>query len=846
MKTKSWIKIVCIALACLIVVGLVIAIILIVRNKAPISNEDTPFVMSSEALDGVFNPFFYSAGADGNIVGLTQLSMLSSNGDGLVVVGENEASAVLDYNVVPTGERPNKPDLTEEDYKNFYTTYQFVIKDGLKFSDGSDLTIEDILFNMYMYLDPTYTGSSTMYSINIQGLQAYRTQTDNSDLWENFDEQFDTAAANRISAIRNWSTGVGGLTEQIKADIKTIRTLFKEELETDWNSAAGSIESYKDTFQFQQGWEIFFYNYGYIVKTNPDDPDRKESLDYNGFDTRTELHEKENAIEYVLTNMLGDSDTDPAEFEQGTKDKIYEVVTYYQTANSAQTQFAAEEKAKYFEENPPSIREISGITTFNLPAGTPFTCTDPDEAGDGYTTSTTTYDKDMQVLQVKINGVDPKALWNFGFSVAPMKYYSEPAKAAIAEEYPNAVINHGVAFSNFDFMQAIRENQVPMGAGPYKASSESNKESGVTKSEFFDNNVVYYIRNDNFLLGAPRIKKVRYKVISTNQVLNAVMSGNEVHYATPSATIENVNQVKEKDFLGYRQYETLGYGYIGINAFYVNDLEVRQAMMYSMNTSLALLYYKNEMAELIYRPMSILSWAYPDGAESYYPYLEDEAERAALVQDLVESVGYEKNSAGKYTRMGDDGKEKRLKFTFTIAGESTDHPVYQIFKNASEFLNKNGFEITVVNDAQALTKLANGKLEVWGAAWSSTIDPDMFQVYHKDSKATSVQAWGYPYLLENGTPTEKAIINELSELIDEGRETMIQESEDPTVRSRKVIYGEALDYVMQLAVELPVYQRNDLFVYNKNIIDESSLNQNPTAYDGLLSKIWEVSFRESV
>ena len=101
-------------------------------------------------------------------------------------------------------------------------------------------------------------------------------------------------------------------------------------------------------------------------------------------------------------------------------------------------------------------------------------------------------------------------------------------------------------------------------------------------------------------------------------------------------------------------------------------------------------------------------------------------------------------------------------------------------------------------------------------------------------------------MLENGTPTEKAIINELSELIDEGRETMIQESEDPTVRSRKVIYGEALDYVMQLAVELPVYQRNDLFVYNKNIIDESSLNQNPTAYDGLLSKIWEVSFRESV
>ena len=47
---------------------------------------------------------------------------------------------------------------------------------------------------------------------------------------------------------------------------------------------------------------------------------------------------------------------------------------------------------------------------------------------------------------------------------------------------------------------------------------------------------------------------------------------------------------------------------------------------------------------------------------------------------------------------------------------------------------------------------------------------------------------------------------------------------------------------MELAVEMPTYQRRDLTVYNKNKIDTNTLNQNPTAFDGLFSKIWEVGY----
>ena len=54
--------------------------------------------------------------------------------------------------------------------------------------------------------------------------------------------------------------------------------------------------------------------------------------------------------------------------------------------------------------------------------------------------------------------------------------------------------------------------------------------------------------------------------------------------------------------------------------------------------------------------------------------------------------------------------------------------------------------------------------------------------------------------------------------IEEARETL-----DET--ERKGIYSEALDLIMELAVELPTYQRDDLFAYNVNKIDSKTLNQ---------------------
>ena len=89
----------------------------------------------SEALDGVFNPFFSTTGADGTIVSMTQIGMLTygyENGEVVVAFGDDEAVVVKDY-------------ISKYDSASDTTTYTFVLKNGILFSDGHPLTIEDVL-----------------------------------------------------------------------------------------------------------------------------------------------------------------------------------------------------------------------------------------------------------------------------------------------------------------------------------------------------------------------------------------------------------------------------------------------------------------------------------------------------------------------------------------------------------------------------------------------------------------------------------------------------------------------------------------------------------------------------
>jgi peptide/nickel transport system substrate-binding protein len=181
-----------------------------------------------------------------------------------------------------------------------------------------------------------------------------------------------------------------------------------------------------------------------------------------------------------------------------------------------------------------------------------------------------------------------------------------------------------------------------------------------------------------------------------------------------------------------------------------------------------------------------------------------------------------------------------LEVTFTIAGSDlTDHPTYQVFQTAAKLLNECGWSVEVIADTQALTKLSTGSLAVWAAAWGTTVDPDMYQVYHKNSNASSVKAWGYNYILANEGEywMEMDILDKMSDIIDDARETDVQ-------ADRTALYEEAMGYVLDLAIELPVYQRKQLYAYNANIVDPSSFPEELNPYSSPLDRIWEIKFAE--
>ena len=63
-------------------------------------NKTDALVIMSEELDGLFNPFYSTTGADGTIVGMTQIGMLTSkyvNGSIEVGFGDDEAVVVKDF-----------------------------------------------------------------------------------------------------------------------------------------------------------------------------------------------------------------------------------------------------------------------------------------------------------------------------------------------------------------------------------------------------------------------------------------------------------------------------------------------------------------------------------------------------------------------------------------------------------------------------------------------------------------------------------------------------------------------------------------------------------------------------
>ena len=133
---------------------------------------DTLVTTVEQGLEGKFSPFFGLSANDVTIWEATQAYTIEvdrvSNPIMTGIEGETREYNGTDYTYYTASDMV----VTENEDGTVY--YDITMRDDIKFTDGTIADIDDVIFAMYVYLDPTYDGNSTLFSTAIEGIEEYR------------------------------------------------------------------------------------------------------------------------------------------------------------------------------------------------------------------------------------------------------------------------------------------------------------------------------------------------------------------------------------------------------------------------------------------------------------------------------------------------------------------------------------------------------------------------------------------------------------------------------------------------------------------------------------------------
>jgi peptide/nickel transport system substrate-binding protein len=391
---------------------------------------------------------------------------------------------------------------------------------------------------------------------------------------------------------------------------------------------------------------------------------------------------------------------------------------------------------------------------------------------------------DDRTVDIRLKGVNPGAIWELGdIVVAPKHYYCEGE--------PGGKLIKGR-------LDGIRQRSgQPLGAGPYIFHS-------------YENNVVTLKANENYLLGKPQTASIKVVTSNASNMLDAIMLS-EIDIAQVPATEDNLIKAEENG-LAAMTADFPGYGYIGINSANIYDANVRKGLLCLMNREPAVNTYFGKLAEVIERPISKSSWAYPEHAEPVYTYDPDQA------LAYFRSAGYEQTMVNGKPMLARDGVQ--LSLMAGVGGEGTmDHPAALVFTQMKTDLEEMGGSLEIIDsDMTVLVEgLYQGSWDFWAASWELTVDPNMSSRYLTGAEANY-------YGLSNA---------ELDSLLQKAASTA-------DMGLRKEFYRDAMELIMDEAVELPLYQRQNLLVYNPDVIDGASMPEKITEFYSFLEEIHKI------
>lgn len=735
-------------------------------------SKDTPLVVGYSAFNQKFSPFFSETEYDQDVWVMTSLSMLNSDRQGQIIMkgieGETHNYNGTDY----TYYGPADCEIVQKD--DGTVDYNFKMREDLVFSDGEKVTIDDVIFSMYVLCDPTYDGNSTLYAAPIQGMAAYRagmttlakalaaagrdnadftywTEEQQTKFWDNFDKGLVPFAEGIVAACVE-----GGMNTE--GDIAGAAANWG----FDGLAADATIQDFAMAIGNQYGW-VF------------------------------SAMEKEVGNSDALSTMM-DAD----------------VYNDYPT---------------------------TGVKT--------------GESADSITGIKKTGDYSMTVT---LDKVDATAIYQLGVTIAPLHYYGDPAQFD-AE-------NNKFGFPKGDLSSVRAKTTEPMGAGPYKFLK-------------YEDGVVYFEANENYFLGAPKTKYLNFQqCMSDDDKLNGVITGT-IDITDPTFSNDTVDAITKAnngsgvdgDKVTTDTVDNLGYGYLGMSAACVNvggepgsdaskNLRKAFATVFSVYRDVAIESYYGERASVINYPISNTSWAAPQPTDDGYKVAfsvdvngndiytsgmsADERYAAALQAALgyFEAAGYTVTD-GKLTAAPAGAK---LEYELQIPADgSGDHPSFMMVSEAKKALETIGMNliITDLSDSSGLwTGIDAHQVDMWCAAWGATVDPDMYQIYYSDvaNCKGDLSTGKNPYggAAQGGSNKMYCIADpELDNLIMTARESLDQSY-------RKTMYKACLDIVVDWAVEVPVYQRQNAIIFSTERVNMSTVTPDITTFYKWYSEIEKI------
>ena len=713
-----------------------------------VGNPDGTIVIAETGFEGKFSPFFAASAPDQAAHALTQAVLLNADRRGEIIMhgieGETRSYNGTDYTYYGLADC----EVTEND--DGTVTYAITLRDDVTFSDGTPMTIDDVIFNMYVYMDPTYDGSATFYSVPIVGIDEYRGGMDT-----------------RMNVIL--AAGPDGYEAN---DLYT-----EEQYNTFWAA-------------FQTAGEKFAQSIADYVMENYGAADFAAAVAMWGYEANDAAELWSKIVETYGYDLSDD----------GINKEV---------ATTSITDFLAEEIGDTWNDY------IVGVKT--------------GESADHVEGIVKTGDYSMTLTTSELSTT---AIYQLQMEIAPMHYYGD----ASLYDYDN----NSFGFPKGDLSLVRAKTSTPMGAGPYIFKEYSD-------------GVFYTDANPNYFLGAPKNGHINMKETQEADKITGIQSG-APDIPDPSYSLEVRNQIADINgadgddgaIITTRLMDYRGYGYVALAAGNVKvgddpasqeSRDLRKAIMTVLSAyrDEGIDSYYGETASVINYPISNTSWAAPQVTDDGYQiaYSTDVEGNAIYTADMstedkyaaalnaalgyFEAAGYTVEN-GQVTAAPEGAA---MEYTVNIGGSGNgDHPTFQVLTNAAAALKTIGFNLIVNDMANASDLFASyksGEAEGWVAAWQSTNDPDMYQLYHSQ---------GSTNYYEINDP-------DLDELIIAARQTTDQEA-------RKAMYKEAMEIILDWGVELSVYQRSEASIFSSERIVVDSIPKDMTPYWTYLSEIEQI------